>query len=311
MSTKLLLRLFAAAAILGASPGRALADAGEFVLLDGKPLVAKDTKVQDLAIYPDLEQAGESRLNMTLTITNGTITAPAFNWLRISIPGMPMLTEKNFGGKSYLSVDVTGKLGRGPNQILISGAGPAGATLNWKLTTGKLAAESIEPATIEAGTGQPVTINGENFCTDPSVDVVTFNGKAGTTVSATPTQLKVVPPYDLEGGDADVVVTVVNQQVGPLALKVKNVPVLTSTSLISAPPGQPVTITGRNFSPNLSENHVFIGGVEAPVLSGDTENLNVVVPQIPSPLWHVPVYVKIGDGAKSNELFLRVQSRVY
>jgi hypothetical protein len=80
--------------------------------------------------------------------------------------------------------------------------------------------------------------------------------------------------------------------------------------LISAPPGQTLTITGKGFSAKSSDNVVMFGGVPAQVVSSSPTSITVTVPEMYYPQWNVSVVVKIGGVSSNDNCKLNVQQRV-
>ena len=134
--------------------------ADEIVLAQSQPLVAPNNQIQKLTETINL-QKGQERLQLTLTYYNGTETAPGFTWLRIASPTMHFVSEREFAGKRSYSVDVTGELTWGGNQMLITAEGRKGSTFNWKLTTSQPSVVSLNPTQVSPG--HSVTIVGNNF----------------------------------------------------------------------------------------------------------------------------------------------------
>ncbi len=193
----------------------AWADDDFVTLQESKPYVARDSQIQGWSEDVDFGQSHEYKLPITLTFYNGLDDAPGFSWLRIAIAAEPPFTEDSFVGKKTLSIDMSGKLGRGGNQILITGAGPKGATLSWKLTTPKMHVTAVNPQDI--GAGEAVVITGDNFSADSSMDVVTFDGRQGEILDASPTQLIAEAPEGLPPGETQVAVAVGRQKSGTVA----------------------------------------------------------------------------------------------
>jgi hypothetical protein len=80
---------------------------------------------------------------------------------------------------------------------------------------------------------------------------------------------------------------------------VSTIPVVTSFTPASGPVGATVTITGENFHPTISSNHVYFGTVRAKVLTATTTQLTVVAP--PGTV-HAPIVVEIGGRAGTSRL---------
>jgi hypothetical protein len=97
--------------------------AEKIITLDESKLyVAPDNQVQHFVQSIGLAK-GQEKLDLTLTYYNGTETSPGFKWLRINSSSMSYLTEQQFGGKKELSVNVSGELAAGNNQMIIQAGG--------------------------------------------------------------------------------------------------------------------------------------------------------------------------------------------
>lgn len=88
-------------------------------------------------------------------------------------------------------------------------------------------------------------------------------------------------------------------------------PELSSISMLSAPPGTEVTITGKNFAKNPKDNKVLFGEVAANVLSGSAESLTVVIPEMDYPQLGVSITVQVGKIKSKSELHIDVQNKEY
>jgi hypothetical protein len=275
----------------------ASADTEYVTIAESKPYVATNNQVQKFEEYISLKQ-GYDKVPLYLTYYNGSKTAPAFRWVRISSPSsnMPYVTEANFKN-GQVTLNITGDVTWGSNQVMVTGDGQQGATLTWKLVTPKATVNSI--AGENGGSvqgGHVITISGTNLPAVPSVYKVLFNDAPATVVTATSTQLQVQVPEDLKGGLYNVTVYEVDRQIGALATNVIATPKLTSISPAFAAPATQVVITGQNFSPNAQDNQVMIGSFQAQVVSASPTSLTVVVPinfanQFPQPYLDVSVTV--------------------
>lgn len=264
------------------------------------PNVAKSTQVQRFADYIDLKP-GQEKLPLTLTFRNGGDKGPPFAWLRISIAGKPLYTEKDFKGDNVFSTPMTGEIGAGSSQILIQGAGPVGAILTWQLTAPTVTLSSVKPDKLPAGA--KLTLNGNSFSSNPNGNVVSFEGKNGQVVSATDTVLVVTVPNDAKAGKNKVTVTVAGVTSQAKEITVLQKPQVTATDMVNAPPGTPIKIAGKNFSPVASENKVTIGGYAADVIDASENSLTVTVPMAMdevNPSWEHKVVVEV-NGVKSND----------
>lgn len=124
--------------------------------------------------------------------------------------------------------------------------------------------------------GITITIDGENFSTDKSQNLVSFNGVPAVVQDATPTKLTVTVPGSSTG---PVSVTVNgNKAINEPVFTYLNTPTVTSIAPASGLAGTTVTIIGTNFSTDKSQNTVSFYGVVAVVQSATSTQLTVTVP---------------------------------
>jgi hypothetical protein len=143
---------------------------------------------------------------------------------------------------------------------------------------------SITQATAPMNTA--ITINGTNFATLFSSNVVTFDGAQGTVNPGNdPTRLSVVVPTTIPGAPksgVQVVVTVagVASNASPINVTAAQVnqPTITDMNPVGAQEGTAVTITGTNFGAAPANNEVRFDGQLGIVNSGGSTSLNVTVP---------------------------------
>ncbi len=281
------------------------------VTLDQSKLyVSPDNQVQNFNQSINLIK-GQDKLQLTLTYYNGTATQPGFKWLRISSSTMSYLTEKQFDGQKSLSVDVTGDLGWGGNQLLIQAGGPKGAAFGWRLTTVQPKVISVYPATAEPG--GTLTIKGTNFCSDPSGDSVTIGGQTAQCLSGNAQSIVVKVPDGLKTGDTEAQVKVGGLDAGTITLGINAAPILTGLSATYAPPGMPITIYGENLSPTPSNIKVTIGPFPCDINSATVNSITVTAPTgfAGSP-WGInqPVKVWIGGILSSSRLRVSVYNPI-
>ena len=225
-----------------------------------------------MALRPNQEQ-----LPLMLEIKNGPEGKRPFNWFRINIAGYLMASEKDMNGGRTAALDVSGKMQPGGGQIIIDAAGEPGATLSFSLSTVPVFLNSVEPNAVPAG--QTVVLKGQNFSSDENQDTVSINGKAAEILSASKRSITAVIPKGIVGR-AEVKVIVDSVESRPLQMSVspRVMPVVTSTNYWMAPPGATLTISGQNFASNPSDNKVYFGSVSAQIVGGDSQTLNVIIP---------------------------------
>ncbi len=129
----------------------------------------------------------------------------------------------------------------------------------------------------EGAEGTTVTINGINFSTVTSENVVKFNGTAATVTAATTTTLTTAVPA---GATTDKITVEVGSQTATSAnnFKVLAMPAITSFSPMEGTEGTTVTISGTNFSAVMSENAVKFNGTAANVTAATATALTVTAP---------------------------------
>lgn len=276
------------------------------------PYTAKTNKAQRFADYVEIKPGQES-CPLTLTITNGGDKAGGFSWFRLFVANRLMATQKDLSKTGEGKVDMTGAIQSGSNQIVIEGAGNAGAQIGWKLTTiATCKLDKVDPD--EALLEDTIKVKGSNFDSNPSKDQVFFNKVEGKVESATEKELKVKIPKTAEIGDNKVTAKVGGIESNSLSMKIRGIPELASTNLQGVPPGQQLVIYGKNFSKQTGENKVFFGDTAAEVVSGNTETLTVIVPFIPYEYGtHGPsnIKVQVGKIASKNTLPVQVGPQMF
>ncbi len=235
-----------------------------------------------------------------MTITNGLNGAAKVTGLRIMLNGRKLASESYFRGSDKFSLDMSGLLSAGDTQMAIQTFGPAGATISWVLTTGKIKVSEIKPDT--AAAGEKLTITGKNLPKDKSAYQV-FVGKVAATVkSVTDKQIEFLVPNGLDGGKQTVTLYIAGVKCDPLYFKMKSSPEIFSVNMIETTPASPFTISGKGFSTKASENEVTVGGTSCQVTSASATSLECFIPDsIQCPQRDIAVQVKTnGVVAKGN-----------
>lgn len=265
--------LYSCLALLCAAP----ANAEDITIAESSPnLVATSDATINTSQSINL-QKGQEKLQLFLTYYNGDATAPGFTALRISSSSLPYVSEQAFGKGKSITTNVTGDLGWGGNQILITAKGPKGATFGWRLTTPKPVITSLSPELV--GSGSTLAINGTNLCSDPADIEVQINGKRAQVVSATSSQIVVKVPDTASGGATSVTVSGAGLDAGKLPVTISAVPFLKGLSTTWAWLNTPVTITGENFGTNPANVAVYMGPLRAPVDSVTPTQIVFRVPE--------------------------------
>jgi hypothetical protein len=250
---------------------------------------------------------GQDQLSpLTLQVNNG-VAGPPFTAMRLMLSGRQIASEKNFTN-NVMTMSMVGALGNGSNQLVISAYGPAGAKLQWKVYTLKPTLSSATPKEVSAG--DTITITGKNFSPSTTIDQMFIGNKAGTVTKASATSLEATIPDGLTSGDQKLTVKVGGVETKPLVISIKLVPELTSVDMFSSPPGQQITVSGKNFAAAASDNQVLIGGSPASIVSSSPSSISCIIPDIYNPSFGVPIVVKSKNVKSKNELKIDVQRRV-
>jgi hypothetical protein len=281
------------------------------VISESGPIISKSNKLQRLVSYVDLKRDYKDA-PMTLVLSNGSDKAPGFKWFKVMLANRVIATEKNFSD-NVAKIDMTGILLPGSTQLVLEGAGWAGARFSWKLVT------SIQPVTLtsanpdEVVVGEPTTLSGSNFSTSPTENIVAFNKKTARVTGATSGELKVVVPTDADAGENKVNVTVGTVKSKDIKVKVRKVPELSSTSLQGVAPGEYISIFGKNFSKDASEVKVFFGDTQAQIIEADEDRVLVAAPFPAYGAGHVPspVSVQIGKVKSKNTLPVQIGPQMF
>jgi hypothetical protein len=125
----------------------------------------------------------------------------------------------------------------------------------------------------------PFTLTGENFSNVPSENIVAFGSDPVTVLTATTTEIVAMVPKDFPFGKYSVSVTV-NSLTGHLENQVDVTAfVINGISPSNGPKGTSVTISGAGFGPPGTAYSVTFNGKAAEVLSSNTTEIRVKVPE--------------------------------
>ncbi|MEQ9098476.1 MAG: IPT/TIG domain-containing protein [Imperialibacter sp.] len=206
----------------------------------------------------------------------GVIIENSFEYFNLSL-----------GNQSLTTGLFLGDLNRdGKSDMVISSAGKILVAIN--LLQDPPSITSVTPTAAEIGA--EVVIQGANFSSSPDKNLVTFNGKQATVVTANSTSLTAVVPELASSGTISV--TYAGQTAtGTVDFVVLRPPVITSLSPTTGIVGTAVTINGDNFSGTRSENLVTFNGMEATVETSSAKSILVIVP---AGATTGPVTVKVG-----------------
>lgn len=260
-------------------------------LSESQPLVATTDKPMHVSQSIGLGK-GQDQLQLYLTYMNGSATAPSYTWIRVSSSSMSYVNEKQFQNK-MLTQNVSGELTWGGNQILISGAGPVGASFSWILRTPQPTVSGVSGGTVYPGNS--ITITGTNLCPNPDANIVTIGGQSASVISASPTQLVVRVPQEVKGGANLIALNVAGLKVNlVLSVNITAAPYLSSTSAAFVAPANNVTIYGEGFDPNPNNDQVWMGPFQAQVVSATEGSLTITAPAQCSDPWYAPNLMTLG-----------------
>jgi hypothetical protein len=127
--------------------------------------------------------------------------------------------------------------------------------------------------------GATVTINGTNFSSTETDNVVKFNNVTATVTNATPSTLTVTVPASATTGPITVTVNGVTAS-SPSSFQVLGLPTIASFTPTSGAIGTTVTITGTNFSTTPVNNEVRFNGALVYPDNATSTNLTVKVPDL-------------------------------
>ncbi|SJZ62579.1 IPT/TIG domain-containing protein [Chitinophaga eiseniae] len=219
--------------------------------------------------YQDLSMRGVNPLNGPAG-TNVVIIGEGFS--SMNAPAKVMINGKE---ATITSVNDTTLIAAVP---VSAGSGTIRVVVDGKEVTGPafLFQDISKIKPLKGGKGTHVTITGEGFNTVSAGNAVAFNGKVGTVISATATQLVVATPDDVATGPLSVTING-QKTVGPVFTVIPP-PVLNTIAPLSGPAGRDVTITGANFSSLAEENNVTFNGVAGVVKQAGEKELIVTIP---------------------------------
>jgi hypothetical protein len=195
------------------------------------------------------------------------------------------------------------------SKVGILGSGPAQAKNNSPAPT----VDSVDVVYDKAERVEMLQISGTNLSPYKEKVRVTVDGSQASVISSKPTMIMAMLPSGI--GDNKALISIeINGQTVLKDRKIKLPPKVEGVSLMSGPPGTPITITGSRFGNKASEATVTIGGSEAPVLSCSRTSITTVIPMgfnAQSPSWGVPITVKVNGISSNDDVSVRVQSRMY
>ncbi|NTX01681.1 IPT/TIG domain-containing protein, partial [Myxococcus sp. CA040A] len=131
----------------------------------------------------------------------------------------------------------------------------------------------------EGPPGGEVTLTGSGFSTTPANNTVRFNGVAAVVTAASEQRLVVTVPAGATTGTVSVEVGSVTATSHEdfVVLAPVPAPIISGFSPSGGPVGTTVTITGSNFSLQNIYNRIFIGDIQADILSSTATQLQAKV----------------------------------
>ncbi|MCB0473655.1 MAG: IPT/TIG domain-containing protein, partial [Flavobacteriaceae bacterium] len=141
-----------------------------------------------------------------------------------------------------------------------------------------------------------ITIEGNNFSKDISLNTVRFDETVAEIVEANQTSLKVMVPANLLTETSKISVEV-RTQIGASGEDFTlNQPEIISFDPMLATFRDTVTISGQNFNPMPQNNRAFLGEVEAVVTEAKASELRIIVPdEFQSELGKTKIELKTGN----------------
>jgi hypothetical protein len=274
------------------------------LLIQSRPLVATEGAWQIYSDYIRLAP-GQDQRKLVLTFINGADGRPKLTDMRVDVGGQFFASLKDFDANGTLSRDVSGKLPAGRTLVAVEVYGPSGAWLRWTLTTPKVTIASVDPNPFTAITN--LTIQGTNFSTRPHGNKVMIGNKTVKVTNATSSTLQLQLSPNLSGGEQDMVVSADSILSNPFKVNVMAAPVIKSVNLFSAPPGNPVTVYGKNFA--SSGNVVMLGNLNAQVVSATANSITFIIPNMNYPVYHLPVKVTSNGMQSKGHVYFNVDIR--
>jgi hypothetical protein len=262
------------------------ADDSWVTVAQSQPLVAQSEQAIHTSQSINVPK-GQDKLQLYMTYYDGVGSAPKFSWIRISSASMNFISEQQFVKQNSLTMNVSGEVTWGGNQLLVSAAGPKGATFEWVLRTPTPTLTGVSPQSLN--TGSNLTISGTNLCPNASNNQVWLGDKVARIISASAEQIVVEVPDDSKSGPATIkVATAGLEPVGSSTQSVNIVaqPYLSSLSQNFVAPANPFTITGEGFSSDMSKIQVWVGQFQAQIVTASPTSLTVICPSQLSDPWY-------------------------
>ncbi len=277
------------------------------VLQESKPLVTRAGAWHTWNDHIHLK-AGQEKLPLSLTFTNGTDKRPKFTDLVVELNRKPIATFKNFSGGDKFTLDLTGQLSTGNTPLTVKGFGPSGARLNWKVFIVRPEISEVKPELMSVV--DTVTILGKNFSDRLERVKVYIGQKQIKPITSTEGKIEFKPLSHQDGGNANLTVAVSDVKSAPFKVTMRSHPHITWINLLASPPEHPVTISGSGFSPVIAENVVTFGKIKAHVVSATESSITCIIPNMHFPKWHVPIVVTTNGIASKEKAYIHLDIRL-
>jgi hypothetical protein len=253
---------------------------------------------------PKVEAVTPARVRVgdTLTLTGANLGESAGD-VTVTIGGKPAKVAQAAGSRLSVAVpEIATAAGRdipAPIVVSVSGRQSAPATV--------AVFQSPRIAALAPDVGMP---GDEVVVTGPALDrgaTVLFGAAQAEVVQAGEGSIRVRVPPDAgpAGAEVPVVVALGADQSNAAPFLIGRVPIVTSTDVRNASPGQLVTVAGRGFDPQPQANRVTVGGVPALVVSSSVREIKIVVPRAPASA-EATVRVAVPGSANAGEAPLAV-----
>jgi hypothetical protein len=276
-------------------------------LHESRPLVARTGAWQTYNDHIQI-RPGQEKRKLLITFINGADGRKPLTDVHVLLARKPFATMKDFDSSGRLSRDLTGIIEHGNTLLTVQVFGPSGARLVWHLFAEKPTITAVSPNPF--GLSDKLVVHGNNFSDHPHAVKAFVAGKPLKVVSATSNELQLKLPAGLPNGEQELIVDVDSAKSDAFKVTVKAAPEVSWVDHMSAPPGQPVVIIGKNFSPVASENTVTFAGIKARVLSATETKITCIVPEMHFPRWNVAIAVTTNGAVSKTKGHIEVDIRV-
>jgi IPT/TIG domain len=276
-------------------------------LQESRPLVARTGAWQTFNDHIHLKPGQEKR-SLVLTFINGADGRGKLTDLHVLLSQKPFATIKDFNGTDSFSRKLTGTIRPGNLLLTVQVFGTSGARLIWKLSTEKVIVNAVKPNLFSLA--DKVTVQGKNFSENAQANQVLIANKPVQVKTAKSDELELKLPSHLPSGAQDLYVVADSVKSNTFKVTVKEKPKVRWVDFLATSPGQPVVISGNNFSRVPSENIVTFGSIKARVISANETSIRCIVPDMHFPKWHVPITVTTNGMTSKERVTINIDQRV-